>query len=460
MHARRIRPDAGHLDRRRLAAAGLSAVLPGLGQLANGRRQLAWIFLVPSFVLLGAVALLLAMQSPARLVAMVANPAVMGTLLTLNLIILAWRLAAVGQAYLDTRWHGPTGRLGLIGIAAIAILVVLPHVMVWRYGTALGDTFSKVFAGSALGSTSAIDDARPDVVPAFDDRINILLVGVDTLPWRTATLTDGLMVVSVDPVGKTISLLSLPRDLINVPLGDGDVFGPKINSLMSYADRHEDEFPDGGMAALLDAVGALLDIEIPYYARLDFFGFIEIVDAVGGVEVTVDKAFDDPEYVMWGKDELGWSIEAGTHVLDGENALAYARARKGAGESDFTRAGRQQEILLALRDAVTKDGSLLWELPELLELVGDTISTNMPVERLPDLAAVVDEIGDDSVIRAVIRHPLVESKSTRYGSSLDPDVAAIQAVAADLFPAPGGDPQPWPTPEPTKTPKPSATPEP
>jgi LCP family protein required for cell wall assembly len=268
------------------------------------------------------------------------------------------------------------------------------------------------------------------------------------------------MVVSVDPVGKTVSLLSLPRDLINVPLGNGDVFGPKINSLMSYADRHEDEFPDGGMAALLDAVGALVVLEIPYYARLDFFGFIEIVDAVGGVEVTVEKAFDDPEYVMWGKEERGWSIEAGTHVLDGENALAYARARKGLGESDFTRAGRQQEILLALRDAVTKDGSLLWELPQLLELVGDTISTNMPVERLPDLAAVVDEIDNGSVIRAVIRHPLVKSKSTQYGSSLDPDVEAIQAMAAELFPAPGGEPQPWPTPEPSATPKPSATPEP
>jgi LCP family protein required for cell wall assembly len=460
VHARRIRPDAGHLDRRRLAAAGLSAVLPGLGQLANGRRQLAWLFLIPSFVLLALVALLLGTQSPARLVAMVANPAILGTLLTLNLVILAWRLVAVGQAYLDTRWHGPTGRLGIIGIVVIALLVVLPHLMVWRYGTALGDTFSKVFAGSALGSTSTIDDVRPDVVPAFDDRINILLVGVDTLPWRTATLTDGLMIVSVDPVGKTVSLLSLPRDLINVPLGNGDVFGPKINSLMSYAERHEDEFPDGGMAALLDAVGALVDLEIPYYARLDFFGFIEIVDAVGGVEVTVDKAFDDPEYVMWGKEKRGWSIEAGTHVLDGENALAYARARKGLGESDFTRAGRQQEILLALRDAVTKDGSLLWELPQLLELVGDTISTNMPVERLPDLAAVVDEIDNESVIRAVIRHPLVKSKSTQYGSSLDPDVKAIQAVAAELFPEPGGDPQPWPTPEPTATPKPSATPEP
>lgn len=458
MHARRIRPDAGHLDRRRLAAAGLSAVIPGLGQLANGRRQLAWIFLIPSLVLLGVVALLLVMQSPARLVAMVANPSVLGALLTLNVVVLAWRLAAVGQAYLDTRWHGPTGRLGIIGIIVIALLVALPHLMVWRYGTALGDTFSKVFSGAALGSTSVTDDERGGDRIVLDERINVLLVGVDSLPWRTTALTDGMMVVSIDPVGKTVSIMSIPRDMLDVPLGNGDVYGPKINSLMSYADRNEDEFPDGGMATLLEALGTLLDIEIPYYARIDFFGFIDIVDAVGGVTVHVDKAFDDPEYVNWGTDKLGWSIDAGTHVLDGYDALAYARARKGAGESDFTRAGRQQEIILGLREAVTKDGSLLWELPRLLELVGDTISTNMPVEYLPDLAAVVDEIDNDDVVRAVIRHPLVKSKRTEYGSSLIPDVEAIQEVAADLFPPPGGEPQPWPTPEPTKTPKPSAAP--
>ena len=73
--------------------------------------------------------------------------------------------------------------------------------------------------------------------------------------------------------------------------------------------------------------------------------------------------------------------------------------------------------------------------------------------------AVVDEIDDDALTRAVIRHPLVKSRQTRYGSSLDPDVKAVRAVAAKLFPAPGGQPLPWPTPKPSAT-EPSATPEP
>jgi polyisoprenyl-teichoic acid--peptidoglycan teichoic acid transferase len=457
VQARRIRPDTGYLDRRRLAAAGLSAVLPGLGQLFNGRRQLAAIFLVPSLVLLGVALLIALTQSPTRLVAWLADPTVLGTVLTLNLVVLVWRLLAAGQAFLDTRWHGPTGRAGIIGLVLIGLLVILPHGVAYRYGTALGDTFSRVFSGAALGTTGRPDDERGGAGAVGNERINVLLIGIDKLPWRTATLTDAMMVISLDPVGDTVSMLSLPRDLIGVPLGNGDVYGPKINSLMSYADRHEDEFPDGGVAALEDAVGALLDIHIDYYAKIDFYGFVDLVDAVGGVDIDVKDGFTDNDYYNFGKRQT-WSITPGVHHLDGVDALAYARARKGLGESDFTRAGRQQQVLVALRDQVTKDGSLLWKLPELLDLAGNLLTTDIPVERLPALAAIGDDIGDKAITRAVIRHPLVKSKSTKYGSSLIPDVEAIQAVAHKLFPPPGGTPIPWPTPKPTPTPEATASP--
>jgi len=458
VHARRSRPDTGHLDRRRLTGAGLSAILPGLGQLVNRRRQLAVIFLIPTLILLGIAALLLATQSPARLVAWVASPSVLNVVLTINLLLLALRLVAVIQAFLDTRWHGPTGRMGILGLIVLMVLVAVPHGIAYRYGAALGSTFASVFEDGPAG-IGDVPAARPR---PLDERSNVLLIGVDTLPWRTATLTDTMMVVSLDPVGRTVSMLSLPRDLINVRLGNDDVFGPKLNSLMSYADTHEAEFPQGGVQALLDATGALLGIDIPYYARIDFYGFVEMVDTVGGVDVVVAAPIEDPEYAGFKLDERGWAITAGPHHLDGANALAYARARKAAGESDFTRAGRQQQILIALRDAVTKDGSLLWELPALLETVGERVRSNVPISQRPELAAVVDEVEDGAIARAIIRHPLVRSESTRYGSSRVPDVAAIQAVAAALFPEPDGEPQPWPTPEPTASPKasPKASPTP
>ena len=81
------------------------------------------------------------------------------------------------------------------------------------------------------------------------------------------------------------------------------------------------------------------------------------------------------------------------------------------------------------------------------------ISTDLPVERLPELAAVLDEVGRDDIARAVIRHPLVKTRNTRYGSSLVPNLKAIRRVAAKLFPEPGGEPIAWPTPKPTATPE-------
>jgi LCP family protein required for cell wall assembly len=450
VHARRIRtaPASGPIDRRRLAAAGLSAVLPGLGQAFNRRARLSLLFLLPSLALVAIVGVVWATQTPTRIAAWAVAPAVLGALLALNVVVLAWRLVATGQAFLDTRRHGPTGRLGVIGLVLIALVVVVPHLLVYQYGTAFGAAFARIFNGTELASAGG----PTEPAPGPNDRVNVLVIGVDSVPGRTATLTDTMMVLSFDPVGKTASVVSLPRDLINVPLGDGNEFGPKLNSLMSYADRHPKLFPKGGLRTLQDAIGAMLGIQIQYYARMEFSGFISMVDAVGGVDVKVAKAIDDPGYDGFGEGRRGWSITAGKHHLDGANALAYARSRKSAGESDFTRAGRQQQILIGLKDAATKDGSLFWELPALLAAVGDTVRTDVPVERLPELAVAIDEMGSGGITRAVIRHPLVRSVDTRYGSSLQPDLVAIRDVAARLFPAPGGVPAPWPTPRPTADP--------
>ncbi|HET7495153.1 MAG TPA: LCP family protein [Candidatus Limnocylindrales bacterium] len=445
MHARRIRtaPASGPIDRRRLAAAGLSAVLPGLGQAFNRRRRLSLLFLVPSLLVITAAGLAWATQTPTRLAAWAVAPPVLAALLTLNVLVLGWRLVAAGQAFLDTRRHGPTGRLGIVGIALLAMLIVVPHLLAYSYGTAFAATFARIFDGQQLAAAGA----DPQAGPGPSERLNILIVGVDAVPGRTATLTDTMMVASFDPVGKTASIVSLPRDLIDVPLGDGDRFGPKLNSLMSYAETHRARFPKGGIRTLEAAVGALLGIPIHYFARMEFAGFVSMVDAVGGVDITVAKAIDDPGYDGFGEGRRGWSISAGRHHLDGANALAYARSRKSAGESDFTRAGRQQQLIVALKDAATRGGSLFWKLPALLDAIGDTIRTDLPIDRLPLLAAAIDEMRANGIARAVIGHPLVRSVDTRYGSSLEPDLAAIRTVAARLFPPPGEAPTPWPTPK-------------
>jgi LCP family protein required for cell wall assembly len=337
--------------------------------------------------------------------------------------------------------------------------VAVPHALANAAGLAAQDAFERIFTGEPNGQAGG--RPAPDSTPRPAERINVLIIGIDKTPDRNATLTDTMMVASLDPVGRTVSLVSVPRDLVGVPLGDGNLFGPKLNSLMSYGDRHRDEFPDGGIRALQRAIGALLDVPIHYFALMDFGGFVKMVDAVGGIDVTVEKAWRDPLYDGLGLEGSGFGLDAGVHHLSGWEALAYARARRGDGESDFTRAGRQQEILVALRDQVTSGGvGLVFRVPALFDALGDLVVTDIPVDRLPELTALADEVPDDGIYRVVLRPPLVKSGGIdpRYGSVQIPQVPEIRAVIRVVMGTPGVEPQPWPTPPPTPSPGPSTAP--
>ena len=431
--ARRITPDSRPTDIRRLVAALLSAVIPGLGQAVNGRFRLARRLLIPAVVLVPLLIIATQLFSPVRLAAWAINPAVLQTLLVLNVVVLVWRLIAVAQAFFDGRYPAVPGRLGFAGLVVVTLLVMAPHAYAWQVGSAADKAFARVFEGGTLGDGG--EASGP--VPKSGERINILLVGVDTTDKRSATLTDTMMVISLDPVGKTASMVSIPRDMVSVPLGNGDDYGPKINSLLGYVQRNPEQFPNGPMRTLQDAIGALLGIPIHYYARIDFKGFINMVDSVGGVDIRVKKDIEDPSYDGYGINKRGWSITKGRHRLDGVNALAYARIRKPAGESDFTRAARQQEILVAMRSRVSSGTTLLFDLPDLLTAVGDTLRTDIPIAALPDLIVTFESVDSDRIARAVIRHPLVRSESTRYGDGLVPRLDKIRAMAAELFTEPG-----------------------
>ncbi|HYX11014.1 MAG TPA: LCP family protein [Candidatus Acidoferrum sp.] len=432
--------NRGHTDRRRLLAAIASSLLPGSGQLLNGRLRPALLFGVPTLAIILAAWLIGHSDRPTMVLAKVIAPSVLGALLVLNVVVLVWRAVAVLHAFLDRRYPLRPGRLGAIGLAALLAATVLPHALAWSYGTAAQAMFGQIFAGSAARSISS---APP---PLDGERLNVLLIGVDSAPGRTEALTDSLIVVSLDPIGRTVSMVSIPRDLASVPLGNGDVFGPKINSLMSWADAHPADFPHGGVRTLEEAVGALFGITIHAYAKVDLAGFAAMVDAVGGVDIVVKKALDDPHYPgLNGK--RGWSIEPGPHHFNGADALAYARIRKSTGESDLTRAARQQEVLVALRNQAVGAG-ILFSLPRLLDAVGATVRTDVPQDRLPELAALAEQIGGSSTTRLVLGSPLIKSGgSTQYGSIFVPVPARIRAMAKVVFGPPGADPT-WPVPSP------------
>jgi LCP family protein required for cell wall assembly len=440
-HARPVAPDRRPSDLRRLATATLSSVVPGLGQLANQRRRPALLFVVPIAILVGLLGLVFLTTPPGIVVARAIEPRALQGLLALNLLVLVWRLAALAHAFLDRGHPQRTGRIGLVGLVVLVLFTAAPHAVANGWGRAAEAAFARIFATSA-GSGAPAGTTTVDLTK----RVNVLVIGLDMLPGRTATLTDSLMVVSLDPVGRTASILSLPRDLVGVPLGNGDTFGPKLNSLMSYADRHKAAFPEGGIAALSNAIGALLDIEIEYTARIDLVGFVKLVDALGGVDVQVTTGFSDPLYDGFGFQGKGYTISAGPHHLNGYEALAYARSRYATGESDFKRADRQQEILLAIRAKLVGSGSLLWQVPSVLDAVGDLVKTDVPVELLPTFASIADGMGEAGLTRTVLRHPLVKPGTSRYGSVQIPDLPGIRKMAAGLFSVPGVAPVPWPAP--------------
>ena len=227
--------------------------------------------------------------------------------------------------------------------------------------------------------------------------------------------------------------MSIPRDMVDVPLSDGRKFRGKINSLVVVRPEPPEAVPGSngkGFDVLMDALGTLLKEPIQYYAKVDLGGFVKVVDTLGGVNVNVARSFCDSHYTEYGY-ENGFSIRPGRHHLNGLQALAYARVRKPAGESDFTRAARQQEVVTGIRDAVVQ-GGFLNDPVGLLKAIGSTVETNVPRKKLPDLADAAANIDRKGTYRAVITHPLVRGAYDAAARSRSPTSATSAPWPSDL----------------------------
>jgi anionic cell wall polymer biosynthesis LytR-Cps2A-Psr (LCP) family protein len=178
----------------------------------------------------------------------------------------------------------------------------------------------------------------------------------------------------------------------------------------------------------------MLGIKIHYFAAVNLFGFKQAVDAIGGVDITVERAINDPTY----RDELGnktgFYLPAGRYHMDGHVALAYVRSRKGVGDNDFTRAGRQQELLTALRQKLTA-GNLMLALPGLLDAVKNTIATDIPSSQFSALAQAIQD-SDVSHLRRIVLQPpthMTADPNSSAGYILVPNFDAIRQVGADVL---------------------------
>lgn len=438
---RRVAPETVEWTRRRWRqapiAAFLSFVFPGAGQLYNHQPRLAAAFGVPVAVLV-LVAVVGALTSREALVPRLLDNRVVMGLIAVNLAILVWRVASMLQAHRRRARLRPT-RVGTLVTASLVVVAIVLHTVPTTYGVMLLETLSAISSSDSDGSSGLRNSIPALRAPAggplpeasrqpgtgADEHLNVLLVGVDSDVGRDHALTDTMLVVGIDPDG-TSAMLSIPRDLVNVPLPDGEPYPHKLNSLLQNASADPARYPLGGVATLKATIGNLLGVRIHYFAAVDMAGFRRVIDAIGGVEVNVEVPVADPMHNFY--------LDPGRVFMDGDLALQYVRSRYGPANDDFQRAARQQQVVAAIRDSVTA-ADLLGSLPALLHAVQNTIATDVAADRIADLAVDIQAVDMSTLRRAVLEPPDYVTPQIAEGGAyvLIPDLARIRALGQELL---------------------------
>ncbi|MBU8566626.1 LCP family protein [Virgibacillus pantothenticus] len=212
------------------------------------------------------------------------------------------------------------------------------------------------------GEKSAL---RDESVTPIDDNVSVLIIGVDDSETRHegSGRSDALMLATFNKQEKDVNILSIPRDsYVNVP----DYGYTKINHAHAY----------GGPSKTIDTVESFLNVPVDYYVRLNFEAFIEIVDTIGGIQYDVPFEMSELDSND-NKDAI--HLMPGYQNLNGEEALALARTRKY--DNDFERGKRQQEIIKTIIKETASASSIL-KLDELINAVGDNMSTNLTFDEM------------------------------------------------------------------------------
>jgi polyisoprenyl-teichoic acid--peptidoglycan teichoic acid transferase len=252
-------------------------------------------------------------------------------------------------------------------------------------------TAALTITGSMREGVPTPPTAIPSPVPTFDvpsGTTNILLLGKDTEDSTSGSArSDTMIIVSVNRETQTASMISLPRDLY--------VYMP--NRIMS---RLNTALSLGGVELLEQAILYNFGIPIHYHAQVDFNGFKQIVDILGGVEMAVSCPLEDWRLISPELDptlEENWErflLDAGLHHMDGDLALWYARSRLTT--SDFDRGRRQQQLLQAMLNQGV-DLGMVARAPELWGAINSVVQTNMDIGRILQMASIAPGVRNNGV---------------------------------------------------------------
>ena len=425
--------------RRGLTFLGMTLLLPGSAQIAAGNRRLGRLALrvwIGLWVLLAACALLALVWRNAAVSLLTFGPTlrvVQGGLIALGigwglLLVDAWRISRPPELARRHRLGFAALNLGLV-LAVVGGLFASASIV-----SSQRDLMSTVFAG---GGDHQVKQGR----------YNVLLLGGDAGKDRVGLRPDSMTVASVDAeTGRTV-LISLPRNLEDVPFPESSPLRAKfphgyscpdhscmLNAVYTYASEHPELYPgvhNPGAQATLEAVEGATGLEINYWALIDLKGFEDLVDAVGGITMDVYRRVP----IGGGSSKIYGYVEAGKNRhLDGREALWFARSRSDS--SDYDRMVRQKCVMNAMLDQLDPT-TVLTNFNKIAAAGKEVVATSVPTSQIStmmDLAMAAKKLPTSSL--AVVP-PLIQPG--------DPDFDVIHAAVARKIAASEAKDAPKPT---------------
>lgn len=415
-------------------AAVASAIVPGTGQFIAGDARKGRILIAVDIVIIAAIAFFF--RDRVSILTAWLQPTSLALMMVGNILLLGYRIWAADDAYRTTkgRERGATrSPAGVVLGAALGLTLILvtPHVVFGYYDLVQYDLLTSVFSSDDTTTTTVT--RSEDTTPATDatgatvttapgqttttappiaiwdglERLNILLIGGDFGEGRTGIRTDTMITVSIDPATGEAAMFSVPRNWTQVPLPEGmgiwdcgyNCYPELINELWVAGEANPTAFPGPGSPsenAVKGVISEFLGIPIHYYAMVNLDGFVDIVDALGGVEIYVPSTVIDETYPNEdGTTTERIQIDEGWQTLDGHLALFYSRTRNQ--DSDYFRMNRQRCVIEAIMEQADPV-SLLRNFGALADVVKDTTQTDIPISALPQLVELLPAMDLENVV--------------------------------------------------------------
>ena len=398
--------DAGLQKRGPSGAVVGALIVPGAPSLFR-RKTLSAVLLLLGFVIpVATVAVALVRRNEITSLALDKNFLLAAQ--TIAVLFVLTRLVSVIEV-IRSRSEGSPRRmassLAIIGV----ILLAVPAVWSVARARDLSGVISDVFVSSGSDAPLAATGDGSTSSAGFK---TILLLGGDEGPGRWALRTDTMILVTIHEESGRMAMISIPRNMYKMKFPPGSAMAnefPKgfpelANAIYPYVSTHEDisaTYVRGDLQpeaiALASGISYSMNITIDDYVLVNMQGFLEIIDALGGVTLTLDEELPMPGNIPGAKTQYPPFIGPGEVTMDGTTALGFARSR--SGDSDYGRMGRQRQLLTALASQV-KGSDILLSFPNLTEIMRWTVRTSLSagefsslVDRLRSGASVKESIG-------------------------------------------------------------------